>query len=127
VLRQVSPELTLEIIIDDLEESLEKLGIEILYSDMGDMESDKTVSGFARVNSNTGQPEIVISGDEPKFRQRFTMAHELGHIILHWKWLPGISTKLDPKFAEITNRSDVTYTPEGRKREIEANEIAAEL
>lgn len=125
-LRNIFPELSLENVVDDLEASVEMLGINVLYSDMRDLEKDgKTVSGFARVSPESGRPEIVINGNEPIYRQRFTIAHELGHIILHWKWLPG--KKLDPKLAEITYRSERGYSPFEKKREIQANEFAAEL
>lgn len=125
-LREIFPSLTLENIVDDLEASVEELGINVLYSDMKDLERDgKTVSGFARVSPENGRPEIVINGNEPSYRQRFTIAHELGHIILHWKWLPGKT--LDPKLAEISYRSERGYSPFERKREVQANEFAAEL
>lgn len=125
-IREFFPQLSLENVIDDLEASVEELGINVLYSDMKDLEKDgKTVSGFARVSPETGRPEIVINGNEPYYRQRFTIAHELGHIFLHWRWLPG--KPLDSTLAEISFRSERGYSPVERKREVQANEFAAEL
>lgn len=125
-LRDIFPSLSTESIVHDLELSVEALGINILYSDMTDLEKDgKSVSGFARVSNQSGRPEIVVNGNEPHYRQRFTIAHELGHIILHWKWLPGKA--LDPGLAEISYRSELGYSPHEKKREVQANEFAAEL
>lgn len=125
-LRSEYPSMSLESIIEDIEISIELLGINILYSDLSDLERNgNKVSGFARVNKNTGRPEIVINGNEPKFRRRFTMAHELGHIFLHWKWLPG--RKIDHHLAEITYRADINYTQTEKAREWQANEFASEL
>lgn len=124
--RKVFPSLKIENVVSDIEASVERLGINILYSDMKGLEKDeRTISGFAKVNPETGLPEIVINGNEPINRQRFTIAHELGHIILHWKWLPGRT--IDQKFAEISYRSDHVYSPSEKKREVQANEFAAEL
>lgn len=125
-LREVFPPLSMENIVDDLESSIEELGINILYSDMTDLEKDgKSVSGFARVSKESGRPEIVINGKESYYRQRFTMAHELGHIIMHWQWLPG--KEIDPKLAEISYRSERGYSQLEKRREVQANEFAAEL
>lgn len=125
-MREVYPPLIIESVVDDLESSVEQLGINVLYSDMTDLEKDgRSVSGFARVGSSSGRPEIVINGNEPFYRQRFTIAHELGHIILHWKWLPG--TILDSKLAEISYRSERGYSRHEKRREFQANEFAAEL
>lgn len=125
-LREALPSLELANIVDDLEESVENLGIKVLYSDMSDLdERGDSVSGFVRVNPRSGQPEIVINANESFARQRFTIAHELGHIFLHWKWIPGKA--LDSTLAEITFRHQLTYDGEDIIREKEANEFAAEL
>lgn len=125
-LRSRFPKMELEPIVEDIESSIESLGINILYSDLYDLEKDgNKVSGFARVNKETGNPEIVINGNEPSYRRRFTIAHELGHIILHWKWLPG--KDINYNLAEITYRADINYSQRERNREWQANEFAAEL
>lgn len=50
------------------------MGIRVKYSDLGEN------SGEARIID--GNPMIFISQNEPIERQRFTVAHELGHILL---------------------------------------------
>lgn len=124
--REAFSSLSLENVIDNLEGSIEELGINVLYSDMSDLETKPgEVSGFIRVNKNNGFPEMVINANENISRQRFTMAHELGHILMHWKWLPG--EKLDNSLAEVTFRQQVEYRNSEIKKEREANEFAAEL
>lgn len=70
-------------IIHNLEEFIESFGIEVFYSNMDGFEVPSLISGYSIVNKN-GAPEIVINANEPLPRQRFTMAHEFGHIIMHW-------------------------------------------
>ncbi len=41
-------------------------------------QSGMDVSGWVGLDAN-GQPQIVYNADEPESRQRFTIAHELGH------------------------------------------------
>ena len=80
----------------------------------------KNVSGFIkRVGNNV---YIGIESDEAPFRKRFTLAHELGHYILH-------PQKGD--FEEIDFREKIDFTGQGKystdPREQEANAFAAEL
>lgn len=53
-----------------------QMGIKVLYFDAPEGESD----GYCLVSS--GQPRIYVARDRPRERQRFTAAHELGHILL---------------------------------------------
>lgn len=125
-LRNFFPELDIGRVVDDIESSIEEFGIKVFYSDMKDLEQDgRSISGFARVNTKNGRPEIVINGNESLARQRFTMAHELGHIILHWKWLPGKTIEND--LYEVTYRKDIGYSTQEKVRERQANEFAAEF
>lgn len=50
-----------------------KLGIEVMVGKIAD-------SGYCK--EENGHPIIAISADDPPMRQRFTAAHELGHILL---------------------------------------------
>ena len=76
-------------------------------------------SGFS-VNNDTNSEdiknEISVNQFEPEYRQRFTIAHELGHIILRHK---GISYRFSDK-SNYKNTID-------RMKEISANKFAAEL
>lgn len=71
----------------NLEFFLEKNGIRVLYADLTEEDFD----AFSRVVD--ARPEIVID-DGPNQRSRprkvFSMAHELGHIVLHLGWLPNV-------------------------------------
>ncbi|HLR80764.1 MAG TPA: ImmA/IrrE family metallo-endopeptidase [Bacillota bacterium] len=107
-------------IITDLEASIEKFGIIVRYSGLED-----EVSGYSYVN-DAGHPVIVVNGNHPKNRRRFTMAHELGHAILHWKWLNKEGQKLDKHLGEILYRSN-SHNYINSKRERQANMFAAEL
>lgn len=78
------------------------------------------VDGLARniKTLNGKQPTIIINASIPTTRQLFTLAHELGHIIIPWHC--GIDLEdadLNPDYAEY----------EYRDMEQEANRFAAEL
>lgn len=45
--------------------------------------------GMCLWNENQRQPEIYLNVDQPKDRQLFTLAHELGHLFLDYGWAPG--------------------------------------
>jgi Zn-dependent peptidase ImmA (M78 family) len=63
------------------------------------------------VNSNTRGASIFVSEDDHPWRQRFTIAHELGHLMLH-------------KEGTLHHR-DTSFT--GNAMEQQANKFAAEL
>ncbi|CYV26298.1 ImmA/IrrE family metallo-endopeptidase [Streptococcus suis] len=73
-------------------------------------------SGLSRNNGDNTEREIVINQLEPRYRQRFTMAHEIGHIILDHM---GISYRTD----DLKQYSDTI----SRMNEVAANNFAAEL
>jgi Zn-dependent peptidase ImmA (M78 family) len=64
---------------------------------------------------------IAVADEQPKQRQRFTIAHELGHLLLH----DGIEVRVDKHF-RINLRSSASSKAEDVE-EIEANAFAAEL
>jgi Zn-dependent peptidase ImmA (M78 family) len=61
---------------------------------------------------------IYVKTEEPKPRQRFTLAHELGH------W---VCQHLEGQMSPVFCRSEEVGIGEGRLREREANVFAAEL
>lgn len=126
VLRNTFEEFEVPNIIEDIEQSVENFGVKVYYSDMSSFKNPNEISGYSRVNDE-GKPEIVVNGNEPEERRRFTMAHELGHIILHWKWLNRPGERLDLRLQEILYRKDDVYNPEENIKEQQANEFAAEL
>ncbi len=63
--------------IPDLADTFEQRGIRVFQTDLA---GDDVFAGLAaRAN---GMPVIVISSKHPGDRQRFTLAHELGHLLL---------------------------------------------
>jgi Zn-dependent peptidase ImmA (M78 family) len=66
-------------------------------------------------------PVIGVNSNNPKVRQRFTIAHELGHLILH----EGHELILE-RLVRLNFR-DATSSTASDAEEIEANHFAAEL
>ncbi len=109
-------------IVKDLEYCIESIGIKVFYSDMSAFDYPDSVSGYTRVNDNN-EPEIVVNSNHVEGRRRFTMAHELGHILLHWGW---------PQKKLNKNEVSILYRNENSEQidnmvEQEANEFAAQL
>lgn len=49
----------------------------------GDLNLDKKISGVIRYDKAIKAFEILVNKNDPPVRQRFTIAHELGHFFLH--------------------------------------------
>jgi Zn-dependent peptidase ImmA (M78 family) len=99
----------------DVHKIAKKLGIEICEEKL-----DEDVSGVL-VMKNT-VPFIFINEKQPENRQRFTIAHELGHYVIHHSdWHVNIG-----KSIKIYNRDSKSSSGE-HLEEIEANQFAAEL
>ncbi len=62
--------------VDDIPLAAERAGCEISYVDL-----PVKISGFAQVIE--GKPYIVVNRDKPSTHKKFTIAHELGHHVLH--------------------------------------------
>lgn len=99
----------------DLNVLAEKSGIEIKY---GDFEAE--MSGFAYQKAKTKY--IGVNVAESAVRQRFTIAHEFGHIFMHQH----DSLSYDPSVELIHFRDEHSATGADSK-EREANAFAAEL
>lgn len=67
--------------IKDLIKTIEKQGVIIHYFDFS---SDIKISGVSFITSS-GAPVIIINENIPNSRKVFTIAHELGHILMHFK------------------------------------------
>ena len=79
--------------ITNLVRAIERAGIAVIGSTV-DMESGQHSGASYWPDYPFGRPVICISRGMPGDRQRFTTAHELGHLILHqWR-------KPEPKIAE---------------------------
>src|SRR5687768_10089840 len=72
---------------------------------------------------------VYVNQDQPLRRQRFTIAHEIGHFLKHKKYLDQTDEILNPVKKAILNRRDNASTSdlEERKREYEADKFAGNL
>ena len=68
-------------------------------------------------------PHVIVSSASAPTRQRFTMAHELGHILIPWHVGSVLIDQVDP----VSAGSSSYFTPESWIMETEANSFAAEL
>lgn len=95
------------------------LGLEVERAALGD-----NVSGLLVVQDGRGM--IGVSANQPLVRQRFTIAHEIGHFVLHKDVMPVfIDTQfLRPILAAFRNAASSTGED---AREREANAFAAAL
>jgi Zn-dependent peptidase ImmA (M78 family) len=85
---------------------------------------EDNISGFLAVNANLSQ--VGFNKNQSKERQRFTIAHELGHYILHSKLDPLFIDKEEENKVTILYRDDNSSSGEYYK-EREANSFAAAL
>lgn len=101
----------------DPEQIARHLGIEIRKLDP----EDQTLSGFLlRHSEGTGRPIIGVNRRHTPARRRFTVAHELGHFLLH-RWG---DVRVD---RHMISRRDERSSKGEYTEEIEANQFAAEL
>jgi len=76
--------------IHDMIDTMESKGVMIITTDV---ETNKKFDGLAGKIDNT--PVVVISTSQSGDRQRFTLAHELGHLVVHGR----LSKELDEEKA----------------------------
>lgn len=98
-----------------LEQVAKHLGIKIIYEDFQD-----EMSGVLVIKN--GKPAIGVNRAHHPNRQRFTIAHEIGHFVLHHKHSNN-DVHMDKKWAYF--RSSTPSSVE--VYEVEANQFAAEL
>ena len=85
---------------------------------------DEGISGMLERKSD-GRFHITINALDPPTRQRFTLAHELGHYMLHQRLVgDGVD---DDKAYRSTHRGKYHNTLIGPQEETEANKFAANL
>lgn len=92
-------------------------GAEIIKDDLG----DAALSGFAI--HKAGSKIIGVNSTESDARQRFTIAHELGHLFLH----KDTTVNYDQGGMMLFRTADHSSTDGTDVKEIEANRFAAEL
>ncbi len=87
--------------------------------------SDESISGMVRKNGNN--IAFLINENEPPYRKRFTIAHELGHHFLHLSGIEDadIITKKEDLFRG--HDTDDLESIQVKRKEIQANQFAAGL
>lgn len=86
-------------------------------------ELDKKISGAIRYNDTQKRFEILVNKNDLKVRQRFTIAHEIGHYFLHNDFLKKEELHIDT----ILYRGDKEIDIEAKKREKEVDYFAGAL
>lgn len=102
----------------NLEDAIEASGIDVRYF------VDKNYDGFLKWDTQQNCPIIAVNANQAPVRQRFSMAHELGHLILDWNWIPYSNNNKSfdkDKVLNVTLFRGVKQTPE----ETKVNEFAA--
>lgn len=101
----------------DIEGLAQALGVRVRYSDLG-----KDISGMIEKENEKDYVITVNSQDSPE-RQRFTIAHELGHFVYHRNKL---GNGVDDNRAFRSTESGKYHNMEiGPNEEMEANRFAA--
>lgn len=95
------------------------LGARVSYSPL-----DEELSGMVFIQD--GIPIIGVNSLHHANRQRFTLAHEIGHLRLHRTEITQ-AVHVDKRFAEHVLRRDHRSSAGTDAREIEANQFAAAL
>lgn len=85
---------------------------------------DPDISGMLESKGN-GRYKITVNASDRATRQRFTIAHELGHYILHRSLIgDGVD---DDRAYRSTNKGIYHNTNIGPRQETEANKFAADV
>lgn len=128
IIREIANDYDIYDVINNLEDFIEQFDVKVFYSNMEGFDKPHEISGYSLVNDE-GKPEIVLNVNDSEQRQRFTMAHEFGHIVMHWNWLlkkeEGTNLKKD-KYEVLFRKANYS-TFNNDLKEIQANEFAAEL
>ena len=103
----------------DVDRLVRELGLALNYKPMPSGMSGELVRG------EDGSYTINVNKTDPRNRQRFTIAHELGHFVYHRDRL---GDGVNDNRAYRTDRSAEHYNPNiGPAQETEANRFAASL
>lgn len=104
-------ELTSQILLDN--DMLYKVPVDVIeiakaYGiNVYEGELDNEVSGAIRYDGNLDEFEILVNKNNLEVRQRFTIAHELGHYFLHQDMLKNSDVHIDTLY-RTTTQLDLT-------------------
>jgi Zn-dependent peptidase ImmA (M78 family) len=101
----------------DVKNVARRLGVSVMEEELGD------VSGVLVRRAATGV--ICVHRGHPKVRQRFTIAHELGHFVLAHPMEPGEQVHVDKDY--VVSLRDNRSATGAYQKEVEANAFAASL
>lgn len=101
-----------------VEQIVRNLGVEIIRTTTQD-----ELSGFMLRDGSRGRNVIGVNAGHSPTRQRFTIAHELGHYLLHH----GNPVHVDGVASYRIDRRNPSSSRGDEPHEIEANMFAAEL
>lgn len=102
-----------------IEERLTKAGITIKYF------INKKFDAFLRWDEENDCPLIALNANQSQNRMNFSMAHELGHLVINYGWIPfQINSDVNSKMIDIKYRGG-EYTKKERHEETIVNEFAA--
>lgn len=98
----------------DVRALAKKLGVRVIFQDL-----DDDISGLLVIKND--RPTIGVNDAHHPNRQKFTIAHELGHYVLH--------RDIDDLFidSKLIYYRDKSSSDGVQQREIEANSFAAEV
>src|SRR5688500_13883642 len=108
----------LDMIVDPIRLA-NSLGVKVFIAKFG----EEDVHGLLAVRG--GAAAIYVNADDSPVRKRFTVAHEIGHLVLHF-------TNGDVEFIDNADSFRTEFDPdeawtESRQREWEANVFASAL
>ena len=75
---------------------------------------DKKTSGAIRYKKEEDKFEILVNKNDAKTRQRFTIAHELGHYFLHQDYLKNEEIHIDTMYRAVKKADE-----EERERQVD--------
>ena len=100
-----------------VEKIARSLGAHVRHSPL-----DEELSGMIYINGNT--PIIGVNSSHHRNRQRFTIAHEIAHLVLHRDMISN-QVHVDRRFPVLMRDAESAAGTE--RMEIDANRFAAEL
>lgn len=121
-------ELTSEIL---LKNDMYKIPVDVIKianeNDIKVYEGDlnKKISGAIRYKKEENEFEILVNKNDIKTRQRFTIAHELGHYFLHQDFLKNEEIHIDTMYRAVGRNG--LEIEEAREREKEVDYFAGAL